>query len=659
MTPPISEEMLHSQGIQYAISKGWNFRQTGDQIEIERCPLCQKDNYHFRMAWMGTHDGLYLCMKCGESGNLRALKEQLGDAVKGVESRSEWAGQNNKKIDPLPDVATCHAALLGDADAMDYLLNVRGFSPEIIEKYQLGLKDKVFFRKTGEVRALVIPYLVQGNIVFAKYRTLPPAEKDFISPSGWEVPLYNEEILREGLREIIFVEGEADCLSCLSNGITNVAGVPGANIKKASWIETLDRIAPERIYILYDSDKVGQKAAQEIASRIGIDKCRKLTLPYFSVPVGDGTTRPGKDINEWFRYGGGTLEQFEVIKGAAQLFDVTGVTSASDALTEIEEELAGKEDIAPSRVSPWPELNRLVGFEEGDVIDIVAPEKIGKTTFGLNLVDHMVKTYKEPGLILCLEMTQKRLAKKWVSLVTGYEDTITEPGSEESRKKLEELKLKVKEAREVQQGREADLYFAYPQLNNVDDVFKLITDCIRRYGVKWVMFDNLQLFCDNTLRNQAHRTVHLSQLSKQFAKIAKDHRIFLIRILQPKRIDKHEIISTNDVDGSSQVAKDCDCMLTLWRATVGELKKSMYEAEAEGFTESVQSFDDKTRVTVGLSRYSSGGHTYLRCEGAKSRFTSYPESQKRAFSVEKVDFNKILVEAPMAVPVVPTEGIQI
>ena len=74
------------------------------------------------------------------------------------------------------------------------------------------------------------------------------------------------------------------------------------------------------------------------------------------------------------------------------------------------------------------------------------------------------------------------------------------------------------------------------------------------------MFDNLQCLCDDTLKNQAHRTVHLSQISKQLAKIAKDYRVKMLRILQPKRIERGQLLGTNDVDGSSQVAKDCDGM---------------------------------------------------------------------------------------------------
>ena len=967
MSQAIPENLRASQGLKFVIEQGWNWQTSGDgaQIQIEKCPFCSKGDFKLYMAVAdpkeSSRDGLFFCHhgSCAKTGNLRTLAEHLGVRIAGVDSRKEWAGQGEKQHDALPDVELCHATLLGDAEAMDYLLNVRGFSKEIIDRQKLGLKEKVWFREAGESKALVIPYLVGGNVVYAKFRTLPPKPKDFVSPSGWEAPLYNGEILVEGLNEVIFVEGEADTLSMMSNGIKNVVGVPGANVKKAAWIETLDKIQPKKIYILYDNDKVGKKAAQEIASRIGIDKCLKLTLPPFEVEV-DGVKRPGKDINEWFRYGGGTLELFEKIKESAALFDVTGVTSSGDALQQLMDELEGKVDLAPSYVFQWPELNRLIGLEDGDVLDIVAPEKVGKfgavhtpvllpngtwkkmgelkigdeiasvdgapnlvtgifpqgkqelfrvsfwdgrstlaggphlwkihgctpwergntriyttdaianeycyagnrrsqkvyidtvsgdfgtsgllpidpwflgaligdggnvktalkltglwghkaeskfipkqyleaskaqrwellrglmgtdgtagnkhgvlsyctvspqlaqdfvylvrslgglakvgkpqkkhfrykgemrtgqpaytivarlperekaftlkrklervktrkhqsrltfeaiesvgydeavcisvshpsklyitddfivthnTTMGMNIMDHMVGQYGEDGLIVCLEMTQARLARKHVALITGFEDVITEPGTEESRKKLEELKAACVTAKSVMQTRDADLYFAYPMQwqEDPESVFKLIKDCIRRYGVKWVMFDNLQKFCDESLKQQNHRTIYLSQLSKKFASIAKDYKIKLIRILQPKRIERGATISTNDVDGSSQVAKDCDGMITLWRSVVGELKKSEWETQQAGFEESAESFEPVMKVTVGLSRYSAGGTTKLFYDGARSQVRSLNTTQKDAMKpMANLPNGSIPMEGGGSLSIIPTENL--
>jgi replicative DNA helicase len=397
------------------------------------------------------------------------------------------------------------------------------------------------------------------------------------------------------------------------------------------WIEKLDRIAPEKIYLLYDNDSVGQRAAQEMASHIGLEKCLKLTLP------------PNvKDINEFF-VKGGTLEAFEKIKSEAKFFDIAGVASSLDALTQLENELNNRVDLAPKYVFPWPELNRLVGMEAGDVLDIVGCEKQGKTTVALNVLDHMVSEYGENGLLCCLEMTQARLAKKWVSLITGFEDTMTAPGTPEAKDKLEELKKACATARSIQQSRGADLFFAYPQLvKEPEDVFKLMRDCIRRYGVKWIVLDNLQLLCDNTLKNQAHRTVHLSQISKQLTRIAKDYHVQMVRILQPKRIAPGATLSTQDVDGSSQVAKDSDAMITLWRATVGEQKRSEWETQQQGFEESYESFEPIMRVTVGLSRYSSGGTTKLYFDGARSQVRSIKDEQK---AVMKPNFNGIVTES--------------
>jgi hypothetical protein len=696
MSQAIPENLRASQALKFVTEQGWNWQGDGSsgQIQIENCPFCKKGNFKFCMAVsdpkLSTRDGLYNCFHgtCAKTGNLRTLQEHLGVRIAGVDSRREWAGTGEAKPDALPDVEACHAALIGDAEAMDYLLNVRGFTKEIIDRQKLGLKEKVWFREAGESKALVIPYLVGGNIVFAKYRTLPPKPKDFVTPSGWEAPLYNGEILQEGLKDIIFVEGETNTISLMTYGVENVVGVPGANVKKAAWIETLDKIEPNKIFILYDNDKAGKKAAQEIASRIGIEKCWRIVLPPFDVTVPEdqcklcdehGITadrkydeegrianprlcehrRAGKDINEWFRFGGGTLELFEKLKENAGLFDVTGVTSSLDALQQLEDELNGKVDLAPTYTFPWPELSRMIGMEDGDILDIVAPEKVGKTTFGMNILDHMVNKYGEDGLLVCLEMTQARLAKKWVALVTGFEDTLTEAGSEESKKKLEELKSCVVKARAIQQSRGADLYFAYPQLvKEPEDVFKLIRDCIRRYGVKWVMFDNLQRLCDDTLKNQGHRTVQLSQISKGFAKLTKDYKIKLIRILQPKRIEKGATISTNDVDGSSQVAKDCDGMITLWRSVVGELKKSEWETQQAGFEECNVSFEPVMKVTVGLSRYSPGGSTKLFYDGARSQIRSLNNEQKTAMKpIPTLPSGNIPMEGGGSITVVPTENL--
>ena len=132
----IPENLRASQGLKFVIEQGWDweFDSTGTQIIIENCPYCKKGDKKFYMAVAdpkeSSRDGLHFCHhgSCAKTGNLRTLAEHCGVRIAGVDSRKEWAGQGRNKPDALPDVDMCHALLLGDAEAMDYLLNVRGFS---------------------------------------------------------------------------------------------------------------------------------------------------------------------------------------------------------------------------------------------------------------------------------------------------------------------------------------------------------------------------------------------------------------------------------------------------------------------------------------------------------------------------------------------------
>jgi hypothetical protein len=73
-------------------------------------------------------------------------------------------------------------------------------------------------------------------------------------------------------------------------------------------------------------------------------------------------------------------------------------------------------------------------------------------------------------------------------------------------------------------------------------------------------------------------------------------------------------------------------MITLWRAVVGEQKKSEWETQQQGFQESCMSFEPIMKVSVGLSRYSAGGTTKLYYDGARSQVRSLKEEQKAAMT---------------------------
>ena len=666
----IPEGFEGSAAFQFIQSRGWNWKEsTAPNIELDTCPYCKRSGGgHFYIEVHGTNsdrknrDGLHLCHRCGKSGRLVNLKEFLGINIPGVESKKDWAGDAIKR-ETLPDVEEAHQMLLGDTGAMDYLVNNRGFSIDIIKERKLGIIPERYFKEAGKVKALVYPYLVNGNCVFVHYRTLPDTAhpgavpKGFSSPIGWTAPLYNGEILREGLKDVTFVEGEANTIAALDKGITNICGVPGANFKKADWIVTIDELGLEKIYICYDKDHAGQTAAQEIAKRIGIDKCWKIDLPDFDVTTEFGEVRKGKDLNEWFMVGGGTAEAFEHLKANAQQFDVEGVASAPNALQELLDEIRGRHSIEGKYRTQYPDLNKLVTFDPGDVIDIIAEEKIGKTTLALNLLDHMVTTYGEDGIFICAEMTRARLARKWIAYKAQIADNIPKT-PEDSDALLHEFLTKIPVVQQQASDSPGELYFCSPRYKTEQDIYQLIRDVIRRYGVKWIVIDNLQRIIDTTpSSSKMNRTERMSAFSKVISQFAKEFNVQIIRILQPHRVMDGQIATSRNNDGSSQVAKDCDCNIAVHRDRIGPTKIDEV-AKTEG-TIIAESFSDKALISVGLSRYSSGGRLWLIFDGARSTFKAYTienvmSSEASRSEVSRDTFPAQLHEATTPPPATPT-----
>lgn len=604
---------IESKALAYVQQKAWNARPSGtDQLAVELCPVCGRDEFKFYINVSGgARDGLWDCKVCGEKGSLFQLKTRLGDREPGLLSIKDTALSGQTPA-PLPDVSAAKYRLHRNeefGDVLDYLVAERGYTVDVIERMGLGAEE-AFGKKW-----VVIPYFNKnGDLVYVKYRTVPPASKEFRSSQGREAPLYNEQCIVSGMDELLFVEGEADALSCMSNGISYVVGVPGANIKKAAWITKIDNAAPKKLYLLYDNDKVGQQAARDMAARIGIEKCFVIQLPVFETIDG----RPGKDINEWFR-AGHTIEEFEELKQQAQPFDVQGVQSLPTVIQEIQDDIANRGTKRAELDTPWESLNqRFGGANFGEVVAIIAEGKIGKTTMAMNWLDYYAEKHGLTGLNICLEMPQKNLVRKWICYKTDTDDKDLTADT-------------VNKGLELAQAMKGDLLFGYVRAGKAEDAFDLIRQSVRRYGVKVVVFDNLQFL----VRSIDHAAQETSKLSKQFKDLAMELNILILLIVQPNRVKEGEIVAARNSSGSSAIEKDVDAMIALHRNRQARVKAHDFQ----GFLEADENFAPEMLVRVDLSRYAPGGVVTLMMEGGKSKVRELTEADRARLQMPKVGAN--------------------
>jgi DNA primase catalytic core len=197
-------------------------------------------------------------------------------------------------------------------EAMKYLESRGLKSPEIIDRFKLGFANRTLgYRLPAKNRAagaemrgrlqqlgilrqsghehfngsLVIPVLnIDGEVVEMYGRkitsNLREGTPDHLYLPGAHAGVWNEEALAAS-KEIILCESLIDALSFWCAGLRNVTASYGVNGFTADHRMAFEKHGTERVYIAYDRDEAGDKAARELAAelmRMGIE-CFRVLFP--------------------------------------------------------------------------------------------------------------------------------------------------------------------------------------------------------------------------------------------------------------------------------------------------------------------------------------------------------------------------------------------
>lgn len=606
---------------EYAKLKGWDYRIDGNQLVAEQCPFCLSTDYKF---FINTNNFLWDCKKgkCLRNGNERQLKSALGDKI---EKTTTYKETGIVEREAIPDVEKAHEFLMDTQIILDQLVDQRGWDIETIVKMKIGFLNRFIREQNREIPCLVYPYFTGKKCNFVKWRTIPGAPKGFSALSGWDVPLFNANVVEKDMEYLILVEGEADTLSVLSAGEPNVAGVPGAGLKKVTWDKLLD--LPKKLFLLFDNDEAGQKGAKEFAERFGVEKFHNILVPEIDLldPVDeDGDIRTKvKDIGEYLMaVEGDKLEALRELMRESSVFDVDGVCSIEQGLDLLSKSMEERGNNLPKYDTPWESVNmRMGGAEDRHLVVLQAPKKTGKTTLALNWSDYLVAQKEVSVYFECLEMDAEQLSRKWASYILGINDS---PGiSEMSPEVLIEAK------RIAREDREHYLLFGSANYSKLDEVFVRWKTIIRRYGVKVIVFDNLQLLTDLLYTpGMGNRTAFMSKLTKKFKAFAMEMNILFILIAQAKRLrDDNDVADADTLEGSSSAGNDCDTMMIMNRTKNMAVKAD--DLKKLGDVQTNSTLNPELYIEIGLSRFASGGLATLMIDGATSYIDEIHEDRKR------------------------------
>lgn len=229
---------------------------------------------------VGDKAGLWADFAGDDSGDLIDLWRisrgiSLKDALKeikqylGVEEKRREIVKTYKRPS-MPEGA------IKPVDKVLAYLTGRGLKPLTIAKYQVR-EDK---------GAILFPSYRDSKLMFVKHLALERDQKG--KKKTWveaecEPCLFGWQAVDLDAREATICEGEIDAMTLWQYGKPALS-VPygGGTGAKQDWIdsewENLEQF--ETINLCMDMDEEGQKAAKEIANRLGLHRCRVVSLPH-------------------------------------------------------------------------------------------------------------------------------------------------------------------------------------------------------------------------------------------------------------------------------------------------------------------------------------------------------------------------------------------
>ena len=467
------------------------------------CPYCSAERRKSNqkdMTLTRKTDGavVFHCHHCQTSGSVQPQQERILSAV------------------PNPTIVS------NKLQEQHYAwLATRGISPATADKMKLFASEKYFGKLGKSADAIGFPYYRKGALVAAKYRSFP--EKDFTQDSGGAHDFFGLDLVKKD-QPLIIVEGEIDCLSLMELGYENVVSVPsGAPIKVADgkvlpsedkkfayvWNarEVLDSVP--YVILATDQDTAGQALAEELARRIGKEKCR---LAKFEK----------KDLNEVML--DDPTKVGEVLASAAP-YPVSGISDAGtfyERLNELYTKGTGK--------------GFSTGYQSVDEIYTVAPAQLT-----------VVTGYPSSGKSNFVDQIMVNLAQAhdWKFAVCSFENQpeihISRLMEIYTRKRFFDGKERMSEQEKENAFKFVKEHFLFIDTNGeepstLDSILDRARVAVKRMGVRGLVIDPYNYI--ELPRGDGTETAAISDMLTRVQKFCKAHDVHTWFVAHPSKITR-------------------------------------------------------------------------------------------------------------------------
>lgn len=469
----------------------------------------------------GDKAGVWADFSSGESGDLIGLwmavrRLSLRDACK---EAMDYLGIQEDRLDPpvkrysrptkdgVKGLAPEHLA---------WLTNERKISEATIRAYRLATRDGW----------LMFPYLVEGELLAAKYRKLP---KQFRQDKDCAPCLFGWQAVEPNARAVIVVEGELDALAWHTYGFPALS-VPmgGGGGAKQGWIATeFDRLALfDTIYLSLDSDGPGQQATREIADRLGRERCKVVRLSH-------------KDANDCLMAGVSVPDMAAALRDARTL-DPSELRSAADFEDAV---IAEMHRVDEGLLLPWKKTHDLLKLRAGETSIWAGVNGHGKSAVVSHIVADMA-THNVRCCVASMEFRTPVWLMRMARLIAGT------PNPTDAY------------LREIMRTLKGYLWaFDVAGAAKAERIIEVFQYARKRYGIELFVIDNLTKcgFADDDYAGQKRFVEMLSD----FARVEETHVAIVAHMRKGDNEDQPA--GKMAVKGSGGITDMADTVVEVWR----------------------------------------------------------------------------------------------
>jgi twinkle protein len=382
--------------------------------------------------------------------------------------------------------------------------------------------------------------------------------------------------LETGASDLVWVEGEPDCLVGLMAGFRHTISLPEGSVAARDHKGNLLPPVPEdtkdidpatddkfsflvRLFEIFglvrnhiiatDNDEAGQRMAKEIVRRIGAARCMMVTWPEEAVvpsKTDPKVLRPCKDLNDVLIHFG--LERVRALLKTAKPWPVRGLYKLSDYP---DEELPETFETGIS-----PEFDEHFRIYEGGFAVVTGIPGSGKSTLVNQIAVAMGKRYRWPVTLFSGEMPVKPYLQN--PLKTAF---------------LHKRRPEWSRAESEAGDDFVERYFSFVDYSSrageedsdidIEFLLQRAADAVLRWGTKMLVIDPWNELDTSRRPGNVTQTEHDGLMIRKVKHFARTYRVFTFLVAHPTKLSPGEAPGLYSISGSANFANKAELGLVV------------------------------------------------------------------------------------------------